>query len=265
MDLPFNAEGIDFRKLKLSFLSAGSTALVYTTLYEGVKVALKGPHQFLERTKDAEALARENLASLRREIEIYKHLGPHHSIIHFIAASEDQLLLAYYQKGCLTQYIRANPQPPISRLLLWAAQLADALVFIHSKDVIHADLCTNNVFVSDQDTLILGDFAGSPYCGNPGFVRYSTRYTSPRFVSQSPQQQNDIFALGSVLYEISSWGFLFPEIAFEDECKIEEAYKAGRFPDTSSYALGDVIQRCWHHKFNNAEELLNHIRKYLHH
>jgi serine/threonine protein kinase len=154
-----------------------------------------------------------------------------------------------------------KPQPSNVIILSWATQLAEALLFIHSKDVIHGDLSTHNILVTNQEKLVLADFAGSPVHGLTGLVRYGTRHTSPNYKTGHPHIQNDIFAFGSILYEISSWKHLYPEIEIAEEWKIEQAYKAKRFPDTSSYSLHSIIQQCWYDKIKSAEVLLQQIRK----
>jgi serine/threonine protein kinase len=144
-------------------------------------------------------------------------------------------------------------------VLLWAAQLAEALAFIHSKDVIHGDFSSHNVLITDQDTLVLTDFAGSPFRGQAGLVCYGTRYTSPRYDPDSPRKGDDIFAFGSVLYEIGFWTRLFPDIALE-ELKTKEAYKAGDFPEVSAHALGYIILQCWQEEFDDGVVLSNSIQ-----
>jgi serine/threonine protein kinase len=99
MDSTFNSEGVDFRNLKRSYLSAGTSAMVYLTHLPGdMKVVLKSPHKFPCRDKLTESFERESSACLRREIEVLRHLGPHPRIVRFIAACEEELLLEYHPR-----------------------------------------------------------------------------------------------------------------------------------------------------------------------
>jgi serine/threonine protein kinase len=255
-------QGIDFEKLERSFLSGGSSAIVYlTSLPGGGKAVLKCPHKFPRRDKATEAWERESSEHLKREIEILKHLGPHPRIVHFIAACEDELLLEFQSGGGLDQYFTTHPQPSTSTILTWATELGEALAFIHERNVIHGDVSIHNILVTDQNSLVLADFAGSPFFDHRGLVRYGARYTSPSYRPESPQKQDDIFALGSVLYEISSWSRLYPDISVEDDWKIEKDYETGNFPDTSTYILGSVIRQCWNNWFEDAAQFLISLSK----
>lgn len=262
MDLPFNADDIDFGKLERCYLSAGTSAIVYRTqLPGGATVVLKSPHKPVAQDEVSRSWEKESVACLKREIEVFKHLGPHPRIVRFIAAYENELLLEYHSKDSLTKYFATKPRVSTPLVLLWAVQLGEALAFLHSKDVIHGDFSAHNILVTDQKTLVLADFAGSPFRGRPCLVCYGTRYTSPNFNPKFPRKQDDFFALGSVLYEICSWKALFPDITIKNDGRIKEAYKAGNFPVTSGYILGNIIQRCWHDEYENAEVLLDSISK----
>jgi len=87
-------------------------------------------------------------------------------------------------------------------------QLADALAYIHARDIFHLDVKPNNVFLSHNDFSTLIDFGIS--CGldgeGPSKRRAGTlAYASPEQVlGIQYSSQSDIFSLAALTYEVLS-------------------------------------------------------------
>jgi serine/threonine protein kinase len=58
------------------------------------------------------------------------------------------------------------------QVLLWSAQLADALKFIHGEGVLHRDLKSKNIFIT-RDIAKLGDFGIARVSGKQFWSRFS--------------------------------------------------------------------------------------------
>ncbi|MCL4128709.1 UNVERIFIED_CONTAM: hypothetical protein GTU68_018172 [Idotea baltica] len=97
---------------------------------------------------------------------------------------------------------------PENRILEWFLQLGLAVRFIHQKHIIHRDIKTQNVFLTQEGRVKLGDFGiakilektsdlantciGTPY------------YLSPEMCENKPySNKSDIWAVGCVLYEMA--------------------------------------------------------------
>jgi hypothetical protein len=66
-------------------------------------------------------------------------------------------------------------------------------------------------------------------------------------------EKDDIFALGTVLYEISVGYRLYPEKSDKEVCKFLQRRE---FPDiTGLGALRVVIEKCWRDQYGSAEEI----------
>ena len=96
---------------------------------------------------------------------------------------------------------------PEETVLNWFTQMAFALKYCHKKSVLHRDLKSENVFLTSDGVVKVGDFGlakvltsqqnfattclGTPY------------YMSPEVVSQGVyNDKNDVWALGVILYEM---------------------------------------------------------------
>ncbi len=86
-----------------------------------------------------------------------------------------------------------------------ARDLASALAHLHSRGIVHADVCPANVRRTPDGRVILIDFglAGPPAPGNGG-ARGTLGYAPPEALTGSRTAAVDLFALGATLFEAFS-------------------------------------------------------------
>lgn len=69
------------------------------------------------------------------------------------------ILMEYCAYGDLTDLIREHPGGlPEARVMKYLIQICEAMRYIHSRDIIHRDIKSPNIFVTDTDSAKLGDF-----------------------------------------------------------------------------------------------------------
>ncbi|KAM3436247.1 hypothetical protein NHJ13734_005187 [Beauveria thailandica] len=142
----------------------------------------------------------------------------------------------------------------LSLRLCWMIQLADALAFIHDAGIIHGDLTSANVFLDDRMNARLADFAGSSIDSSPLLVEVTASHLYPGNLL-SPQ--GDIFALGSVLYEVTTGKRPYAGLS---DASIQSMFQKGEFPDVTSLgSLGHIIRTCWDGGYKDSKALVKDL------
>lgn len=90
------------------------------------------------------------------------------------------------------------------------------------------------------------------------------RYTRPFPWTERPSrlsEKDDIFALGTVLYEMSVGHRLYHE---KSDSEVYELLRNHEFPDLSGLAapLCTVIERCWKDQYNSADKVIYDLGEY---
>ncbi|PYH96917.1 kinase-like protein [Aspergillus ellipticus CBS 707.79] len=116
---------------------------------------------------------------------------------------------------------------------LWPLQAAEAIRYIHSKGVVHSDIGCHNFLVQDDGSLALADFGGSGIDDTRAVVSYSTRYARPCVEDDESREVDDLYALGTVIYEISVGYQLYPESSSRE---VRKLLHRGQYPDLQGLA-----------------------------
>jgi len=207
--------------------------------------------------KEHEDLEQESAALLEREKRIYRHLGRHPGILHCIDISDAGLKFPYMKNGSLRSFLcNANVQIPPSVQLSWIKTALVTFDFIHSKGVIQSDVSARNFLVTDDKSIVLCDFAGSMIGDEENLVRPETRYEKQCERPVKISLPTELFAIGSLIYEIITGKPPYSELEDND---VERLFRRGEFPSTSDIYLGYVIRRCWKGEFETAREVLNAV------
>ena len=189
-------------------LGRGGAATVYLAqdLKHGRQVALK-----ILRPDVAAALGADRFL---REIEIAARLShPHILPLHESGAAGGFLyyVMPYVDGESLRQRIDREKQLPVDEAVRIARQVASALTYSHSHDVVHRDIKPENILLSAGEAVV-ADFgiaravaaAGGARLTETGISIGTPAYMSPeQTLGQGELDgRSDVYSLGCVVYEM---------------------------------------------------------------
>lgn len=146
-----------------------------------------------------------------------------------------------------------------------ALDVAAGLAYVHSRKVQHADLSCRNLFLFDGFRVKIGDFGDSAMegCEFQPTVCEEIRCELPcrgREFNARPIAKREIFALGSVIYEILAWAGPFPGLQDEE---VETQYAREEFPPLDGIVVGPTILSCWKERYETVDEVVASLDEFL--
>ncbi|CAL8100943.1 unnamed protein product [Orchesella dallaii] len=185
---------------------------------------------------------------LRREIEIQTHLR-HRNILRMFGYFHDEsrvyLILEYAPGGELYKLLTSQPHKHFTEEASanYIFQLASALSYCHSKNVLHRDIKPENILIGTDGEIKIGDFGWSVHA--PSSKRETVcgtlDYLPPEMVEgRAHDKTADIWSVGILLYE-----FLVGNPPFETQSYNSTYDKIMRceytFPEHVSQGARDLI------------------------
>ncbi len=199
----------------LEKLGSGGMGVVY--LAEDInlkrKVAIKFlPKQISENSEDRERFKIEAQAAAALN-------HPNIATIHSIEETDNELFIVMeYIKGKELKYLVETGHAPslqINEVIKIATQIADGLEAAHKEGIIHRDIKSSNIMITDSGVVKIMDFGLAKVRGTSKLTKMGTTLGTVAYMS--PEQSRgdkvdnraDIWSLGVVLYEILTGKFPF--------------------------------------------------------
>jgi serine/threonine protein kinase len=189
-------------------LGQGGMAKVYLARQQSMnrQVALKVlPRQYLN---DDTYLQR-----FEREVRIVSQLEHRHIVPVYDYGEYEGLpyiVMRYMPAGSVDDLLRGGALPP-ERLLHILAQVAPALDYAHSREVLHRDLKPSNVLMDDDGGAFITDFGIARLTDGQGAnittqgVVGTPSYMSPEQAQGRPLDgRSDLYSLGVMLFEMAT-------------------------------------------------------------
>ncbi|CCW67850.1 unnamed protein product [Phytomonas sp. Hart1] len=171
-------------------------------------------HYYVIKQVDLRRMSKKERRQGLNEARLLSHLR-HPNIIDyvdsFLAKKSDHLciVMEYAEGGDLKSRIKSRCGNNFSenQVLDWFIQLVLSLHYVHQLKILHRDVKTQNVFLTSEDIIKLGDFGiartlNGTYDQAQTFVG-TPYYLSPELLLERPyDHRSDVWALGVVLYEM---------------------------------------------------------------
>ncbi|TKR59517.1 hypothetical protein L596_029177 [Steinernema carpocapsae] len=194
--------------------------------YERIQVIGRGAHgichlcrrrddpnrqKVVVKTVSLEGLGKKDEDAIMGEVKVLKMLR-HPNIIrfheHFRNEGALNIVMHYAEGGTLEKLIHEQKTPfQENRVMYYFTQVAMALDFMHSKQILHRDLKTQNILLNRRQSIVmLSDFGISKQLtmrSVASTVVGTPNYLSPEICEgRSYNQKSDIWSLGCVLFEL---------------------------------------------------------------
>ncbi|KAI4885207.1 hypothetical protein NFI96_018764 [Prochilodus magdalenae] len=179
-------------------------------------------HQYVIKEIGISRMSNKERQESRKEVAVLANMS-HPNIVQYKESFEEggclYIVMDYCEGGDLFKKINNQKGVlfPEEQILDWFVQICLALKHVHDRKILHRDIKSQNIFLTKDGTIQLGDFGiarvlnstvelartciGTPY------------YLSPEICENKPyNNKSDIWALGCVLYEM---------------CTLKHAFEAG--------------------------------------
>lgn len=209
----------------------------------------------------------------------------HRSIVRTFDYSDDDsdalfMVMEYIHGPNLHQWVERHGPMSEQFALCIGAELTDALVYAHDRNIVHRDIKPSNVML-DGGRVVLVDFGGIKLTDTLSLLPVSKRdetrpigtpgFMAPeQFEGRAVSPQTDIFAVGALLYFLTT-GQLPYHGPSEHESYAQ--VRKGRFRDPRDhqplltpafcYLLGDCLAVKPDHRLTSAAELRSQIGRLL--
>jgi serine/threonine protein kinase len=198
------------------------------------------------------------IKSIQREGKIYGHLGDHPRVIKCVERGDLFVDLEFAPHGHIEDYLKSHSDIPDNCRIRFIQEVIEAVVFIHSKGIIHSDLAARQFLIDGSLHVRLSDFGFSSFGGGDVLGFENSSHHLPRDVDGNMPStvQSDLFALGSTLFEIITGK---PPYEGKSDDDITQLYSDGSFPNITGILCEHIIMGCWQGSFMGADEVLENF------
>ncbi|KAA3617749.1 MAG: hypothetical protein D8M58_00640 [Calditrichaeota bacterium] len=253
-------------------LGEGGMGVVY--LAEDSKLERRVAIKFLPHHITANSDERKRFEIEAKAAAALNH--PNIATIHAIEESDTEMFLVmeYIEGKELRNIVRAycdTPQP-INKTIDYAIQIAGGLQAAHEKGIVHRDIKSSNIMVTEDGKVKIMDFGLAKFHGSAQLTQIGTTLGTAAYMS--PEQargdevdhRSDIWSFGVVLYEM-----LTGELPFKGEYEQAVIYNIlNESPESMTEHSADITEELVHimdkclqkepsNRYQNAEEIIRDL------
>ena len=161
---------------------------------------------------------------------------------------KETIIMEYGEGGDLSQKIseqkKKNEPFTEKQIIDWFIQICEGVKYIHEKKIIHRDLKPNNIFLTKDNKIKIGDFGLAKTLAFQNQAKTNVgapAYLSPEILNDEPYDyKSDIWNLGIILYELTQLKHPF----INDDIGVEKRVsfmKKGKFIEFNNTNYSDKL------------------------
>lgn len=233
---------------------------------------LSSEEEVVRFQQEARAISTLNHPNVATIYDVDEAIGP------TTAGRQKFLVLEYLPGGTLKSRIKKlqseGKELPLAQIVDYGLQFAEGLSHAHRHSIVHRDVKTDNVMLTEEGKVKITDFGlaklrGSAQLTKTGSTVGTAAYMSPEQIRGEDQDhRSDLFSFGIVLYEMATGHLPFRgehEAALSYSIVNENPLPIKSLRPTLPTSLENVIYRCLEKdrdkRFQNAGDIAIELRK----
>lgn len=192
----------------IKLIGTGACGSVHEAIWRGSLCAVKILHP-------SKQISQSTIGTFRREVEFMSTIGDHPGVLKILAACLSPphmcIITELATYGSLHAVIHdRHLRPEYSTLLDLSIQIADAVAFCHTKNLVHRDLKTHNILLGESNSFQVADFGlamdmdekiMADYSGQSALMGTSAYMAPEQFSGTKVDDKSDSYAFGCILWE----------------------------------------------------------------
>ena len=258
----------------LEKLGEGGMGVVY--LAEDTKLERKVAIKFLPEQIAGNSEERERFKIEAKAAAALNH--PNIATIYAIEETEDQMFISMeYIKGVELKNKITSTEGGLNtnETIKIAIQIAEGLEAAHKEDIIHRDIKSSNIMITDNGKVKIMDFGLAKIKGGTQVTKIGT--TVGTLAYMSPEQargeeldlRTDIWSFGVVLYELLTAGHLPFEEVYDHATLYsiinEEHAPVTEYSENCSSSMLRIVDKCLQKDRNNRYQAASEILEDIEH
>jgi len=256
-------------------LNAGGTASVFfgTNIFKGYPVAIKILNSSLFKNKLV-------FNKFKEEANNYLYLN-HPNIVKlkdlYLEDNKAYLIMEYLDGKNIRDFLKDVTGPmPLQNVALIINEVLSALKYVHDRNLIHMDIKSQNIMITDSNDVKIIDFGISQQTEKQQKqIMGSPYYMSPEQIkNEAIDHRSDIYSIGITMYEMITGDLPFKNNGSRNE--LFEQIKNNNVPEIirirreeehllnfANYIISKSTHKNREERYDDCSEFMNDLKKII--